>query len=65
MEMKRLAERGESRFGDLTATPAALDFIADIGFDAVYGARPLKRTIQREVETPLAKKILSREVGGC
>ena len=39
-------------------TPAALDAMADIGFDPVYGARPLKRAIQRELETALAKGIL-------
>eukprot|EP00584_Thalassiosira_punctigera_P002094 CAMPEP_0172530698 /NCGR_PEP_ID=MMETSP1067-20121228/4345_1 /TAXON_ID=265564 ORGANISM="Thalassiosira punctigera, Strain Tpunct2005C2" /NCGR_SAMPLE_ID=MMETSP1067 /ASSEMBLY_ACC=CAM_ASM_000444 /LENGTH=813 /DNA_ID=CAMNT_0013314943 /DNA_START=175 /DNA_END=2616 /DNA_ORIENTATION=- len=51
---KRLAER------DITMiiTPAALDTMADIGFDPVYGARPLKRAIQRELETAIAKGIL-------
>ena len=39
-------------------TPAALDTMADIGFDPVYGARPLKRAIQRELETAVAKGIL-------
>lgn len=39
-------------------TPAALDTMADIGFDPVYGARPLKRAIQRELETAIAKGIL-------
>jgi len=39
----------------------------DIGYDPNYGARPLRRTIQREVETPLAYKIVSGEVreGDC
>jgi len=40
---------------------AALDFLADVGFDPIYGARPLKRTIQRELETGVAKQILSGE----
>merc|ERR1711871_1297102 len=62
MELARLSERGSSRFAKLTATDEALDFIANVGFDSVYGARPLKRTIQREVETPLAKLILSGKV---
>jgi len=39
-------------------------YIADVGYDAVYGARPLKRTIQREIETPLAKKLIGGEVSG-
>src|ERR1022692_1983242 len=40
-------------------TPEALAAIADVGFDPVYGARPLKRAIQQEIENPLAKEILS------
>lgn len=39
-------------------TAAALDHIVDAGFDPVYGARPLKRAIQRELENPIANKIL-------
>ncbi|MEB3357467.1 MAG: ATP-dependent chaperone ClpB [Synechococcales bacterium] len=43
---------------DVTITPAAQNYIAKAGYDPVYGARPLKRAIQREVENPLATKIL-------
>ncbi len=43
----------------LTITPAALTKVAEAGFDPVYGARPLKRAIQQEIENPLAKEILS------
>jgi len=39
-------------------TPEAQNYIADVGFDPVYGARPLKRAIQREIENPLATKLL-------
>jgi ATP-dependent Clp protease ATP-binding subunit ClpB len=39
-------------------TPDAQNYIADAGFDPVYGARPLKRAIQREIENPLATKLL-------
>ncbi|MDM7325595.1 MAG: ATP-dependent chaperone ClpB [Thermosynechococcus sp. Uc] len=42
----------------LHLTPAALDHLVAVGFDPVYGARPLKRAIQRELENPLAVKIL-------
>uniref|UniRef100_B8HKP6 Chaperone protein ClpB n=1 Tax=Cyanothece sp. (strain PCC 7425 / ATCC 29141) TaxID=395961 RepID=B8HKP6_CYAP4 len=42
----------------LDFTAAALDHIVDAGFDPVYGARPLKRAIQRELENPIANKIL-------
>ena len=51
---KRLAERDIAMF----ITPAALDTIASIGYDPNYGARPLKRAIQRELETAVAKGIL-------
>ena len=38
---------------------AALDLIAKAGFDPIYGARPLKRAIQSEIENPLAKALLN------
>jgi ATP-dependent Clp protease ATP-binding subunit ClpB len=52
---ERLAEKGYK----LELSLAALDKIADAGFDPVYGARPLKRAIQTEIENPLAQKILA------
>ena len=54
----RLAERG---FG-LSVTEAALDRIADAGYDPVYGARPLKRAFRVEVENPLARRLLAGEI---
>ena len=42
----------------LKIADAALDFIAEVGYDPVYGARPLKRIIQRQLETQIAKGIL-------
>ena len=51
---KRLADRKMS----LKLTDAAIDFIAEVGYDPVYGARPLKRAIQKELETAIAKAIL-------
>jgi ATP-dependent Clp protease ATP-binding subunit ClpB len=54
----RLAEKGYK----LELSPAALDKIADAGFDPVYGARPLKRAIQVEIENPLAQKLLSGDL---
>mmetsp|Transcript_5935 Transcript_5935/g.9153 ORF Transcript_5935/g.9153 Transcript_5935/m.9153 type:complete len:986 (+) Transcript_5935:179-3136(+) len=57
------AMRLEKRLGDrdmkMVMTESALDYLADIGFDPVYGARPLKRAIQRELETVVARGILS------
>ena len=54
----RLAEKRIS----LELTEAAKDFLAERGYDPVFGARPLRRVIQRELETPLAQKILAGEV---
>jgi ATP-dependent Clp protease ATP-binding subunit ClpB len=56
---ERLAEKGYK----LELSLAALDKIADAGFDPVYGARPLKRAIQTEIENPLAQKILAGTLG--
>lgn len=42
----------------MAMSDAALDFLVDVGYDPVYGARPLKRTIQRELETVVARGIL-------
>jgi ATP-dependent Clp protease ATP-binding subunit ClpB len=57
----------EQRLGTLEMTlqvsDAALAKLADAGFDPIYGARPLKRAIQAEIENPLAKKILEGEFG--
>jgi len=55
---KRLAERNIS----LEVTAEARRHLVEVGYDPSYGARPLKRAIQREVETPLAKRILQGEV---
>jgi ATP-dependent Clp protease ATP-binding subunit ClpB len=43
----------------MAVTDAALKVVAQAGFDPVYGARPLKRAIQQQIENPLAKEILS------
>ncbi|MFA5589153.1 MAG: ATP-dependent chaperone ClpB [Lysobacteraceae bacterium] len=51
---KRLAERQLK----LDISEAALDLLGNIGFDPVYGARPLKRAIQQQLENPLARQIL-------
>jgi ATP-dependent Clp protease ATP-binding subunit ClpB len=46
----------------LNVTEAAKEFIADQGYDPVYGARPLKRFIQKHLETKIARKIIARTV---
>jgi ATP-dependent Clp protease ATP-binding subunit ClpB len=47
----------------LTVTDEALAKLAEAGFDPLYGARPLKRAIQAEIENPLAKEILEGRFG--
>ncbi|CAG4976527.1 ATP-dependent chaperone ClpB [Novilysobacter luteus] len=54
---RRLAERGLR----LELSDAALALLANVGFDPVYGARPLKRAIQQQLENPLAQRILAGE----
>lgn len=64
--VKLEARRLENRLADKKITmelkDSALDYLADVGFDPVYGARPLKRTIQRELETTIAQAILRGDV---
>ncbi|MEB3305260.1 MAG: ATP-dependent chaperone ClpB [Cyanobacteriota bacterium] len=59
LQVKRLAKRLEERKLGLQLDGEALDWLAGVGYDPVYGARPLKRAIQRELETPIAKAILA------
>jgi len=54
----RLAEESLT----IRRTPAATEFLVDHGYDEQYGARPLKRAVQRYVEDPLSEKILQAEV---
>ncbi|MEM6424182.1 MAG: ATP-dependent chaperone ClpB [Cyanobacteria bacterium P01_D01_bin.128] len=61
LQVKRLKKRLADRKMALRLTDAAVDFIAEVGYDPVYGARPLKRAIQRELETQIAKAILRSE----
>ena len=59
LQVKRLAQRLEDKKLGLNLNAAALDWLAAVGYDPVYGARPLKRAIQKELETPIAKAILA------
>jgi ATP-dependent Clp protease ATP-binding subunit ClpB len=61
LQTVRLSQRLVDRKMSLKLSDAALDFLVDVGYDPVYGARPLKRAIQREVETAIAKAILRGE----
>ena len=57
---QRLADRGLK----LEMSEAAFDLLGNVGFDPVYGARPLKRAVQQQLENPLAQKILAGEFTG-
>ncbi|PWL23058.1 MAG: ATP-dependent chaperone ClpB [Synechococcus sp. XM-24] len=59
LQIQRLAKRLEDKKLGLQVNADALDWLAGVGYDPVYGARPLKRAIQKELETPIAKGILA------
>jgi len=59
IQIESLRARLLDRDIQLTISDAALDKIGEAGFDPVYGARPLKRAIQKELENPLAQDILA------
>lgn len=63
LEIKNLEKRLADKEITVSVSDAALDFLTDIGFDPVYGARPLKRTIQKELETVVARGVLAGEYG--
>lgn len=66
LQVERLRTRLTERKLDLNISEGATDWLANAGYDPVYGARPLKRAIQRELETPIAKAILAgRYVDGA
>ena len=59
IQISSLTKRLEEREISMTLSDEALSFIASVGFDPIFGARPLKRSIQKELENPLAHKLLS------
>jgi ATP-dependent Clp protease ATP-binding subunit ClpB len=58
IQLVYLRKRLQERNMDLTLDESARDLLGEAGFDPVYGARPLKRAIQQQIENPLAQKIL-------
>lgn len=59
IQLQRLRKRLQERDLQMEISDAALDMLVQAGFDPVYGARPLKRAIQSELENPLAQKLLA------
>ncbi len=62
IQLARLRERLSERKIELELSEKARDYFAERGYDPVYGARPLKRMIQRELETALGRKLLAGEI---
>jgi ATP-dependent Clp protease ATP-binding subunit ClpB len=63
IQLKRLEQRLATQEMKLEVTDAALAEIAKAGFDPIYGARPLKRAIQQQIENPIAKRVLEGRFG--
>ncbi len=61
-QLRRLRARLDERKIKLHMSDAARDFVAEAGYDPVYGARPLKRYLQHAVETPLARELVSGKI---
>ncbi len=62
IQLERVRQRLVGRRMRLELSSAALEHLANVGYDPVFGARPLKRAIQQEIETPLARKIIAGEI---
>ncbi|MFN7888013.1 MAG: type VI secretion system ATPase TssH, partial [Betaproteobacteria bacterium] len=63
IQLQRLAQRLAAQDMRLEVSDAALAEIAKVGFDPVYGARPLKRAIQQQIENPVARRGLEGKIG--
>ena len=61
IQVEKLKDRVRAQGVELELTDPALDLLGEAGFDVLYGARPLKRTIQQRLENPLAMKLLQGE----
>jgi ATP-dependent Clp protease ATP-binding subunit ClpC len=62
LQMNEIQDRMMARGTKIRLTDEASEWLADKGYDPEYGARPLRRTLQREVENPLAKRLLAGEL---
>jgi len=59
IQLERFADRLRKREIEIALTPEAKDYLAEVGWDPQYGARPLKRAIQKYLEDPLAKNVIA------
>jgi ATP-dependent Clp protease ATP-binding subunit ClpA len=62
LEIERVQERVAGRRIDLTVAPKAREFLIKKGFDKAYGARQLRRAVERHLEDPMAEAILRGEI---
>ena len=62
VQLARLRKLLADHHIEIELTPAALEWLADAGYDPVYGARPLKRVIQRSLQNPMAQEMLSGKI---
>ena len=62
IQLQRVRSRLAERHIDIQLTPEAATHLAREGYDPVYGARPLKRAIQKELETPIGRRLLAGEI---
>ena len=63
LQLATVARRLQDQDITLSVDPAVTDWLADHGYDPLYGARPLKRLIQRELVDPMAMKVLDGSLG--
>ena len=64
IELKDLRHRVQDAGFEINVTPAAKRLVADAGYDPKYGARPLKRAIQKYIEDPISEQIISDRMNG-
>ncbi len=62
IQLVGLRNRLAERHIELVLTDAARERLVKVGYDPAFGARPLKRAIQKEIETPLARKLVGGEI---
>ncbi|MGE5141560.1 MAG: NDP-hexose 4-ketoreductase, partial [Rudaea sp.] len=61
LQMSEIGERLRDQSIEIEMTEPAREYLADIGYDPQFGARPLRRTLQRKIESPLSRKLLAGE----
>jgi ATP-dependent Clp protease ATP-binding subunit ClpA len=61
LQMKEVRDRMSERGLNVELTPTARDWLSKEGFDPAFGARPLKRALQKHVESPLSMRLLAGE----